>query len=35
MSLGVKHGQKIVLTIEGDDEAQAAEELEAFLKENL
>lgn len=35
MSLGVKNGQKIVLTIEGDDEEQAAQELEAFLKENL
>ena len=35
MSLGVKNGQKIVLTIEGDDEEQAAQELDAFLKENL
>ena len=35
MSLGVKNGQKIVLSIEGDDEEQAAQELEAFLKENL
>ena len=35
MSLGGKNGQKSVLTIEGDDEEQAAQELEAFLKENL
>ena len=35
MALGVKNGQKIVLSIEGDDEEQAAQELEAFLKENL
>lgn len=35
MSLCIKHGQKIVLTIEGDDEAEAAKQLEAFLKENL
>ena len=35
MSLGVKHGNKIELIIEGEDEDTAKTELEAFLKENL
>lgn len=35
MSLGVKQGNKIELSIEGEDEAAAAAELEVFLKENL
>ncbi|MCI8948034.1 MAG: HPr family phosphocarrier protein [Lachnospiraceae bacterium] len=35
MSLGVKQGNKIELSIEGTDEDTAATELEAFLKENL
>lgn len=35
MGLGVKQGQEITVTIEGDDEETAAAELEAFLRENL
>lgn len=35
MSLGVKHGNKIELVIEGEDEDTAKAELEVFLKENL
>ncbi len=35
MSLGVKQGNRIELSIEGEDEAVAAQELEVFLKENL
>ncbi len=35
MSLGVKQGNKIELSIEGGDEDTAQKELLAFLKENL
>lgn len=35
MSMGVKKGDTVKLTIEGADEAQAAEALEKFLQENL
>lgn len=35
MSLGVKQGNRIELSIEGEDEDAASEGLEAFLKENL
>ena len=35
MSLGVKQGNKIELSIEGTDEDTAATELEAFMIENL
>lgn len=35
MSLGVKQGMEITLTIEGEDEEVAATNLENFLKENL
>lgn len=35
MSLGVKKGDAIRLTIVGEDEAAAAERLTQFLKENL
>ena len=35
MSLGIKQGNKIELSIEGEDEAAAGEGLEAFLQENL
>ena len=35
MSLGVKHGNKIELIIEGEDQDTAKAELEVFLKENL
>lgn len=35
MSLGIKGGHTVTVTVEGDDEAAAAEKLEAFLKENV
>lgn len=35
MSLGVKQGDTVCLTIEGEDEAAAAAALEQFLKDNL
>ncbi len=35
MSLGIKCGQEITVTVEGDDEDVAATEMEAFFKENL
>ena len=35
MSLGAKQGDEVVIKCEGDDEAQAAEKLEAFFKENF
>lgn len=35
MSLGVKQGQEITLTCDGEGEEQAIVELETFLKENL
>lgn len=35
MGLSVKGGDEIVFTLEGDNEAEAAQTLEAFLKENL
>lgn len=35
MSLGVKKGQSVTFTIEGADEAEAAEGIEAFIKKNL
>ncbi|MBO5094445.1 MAG: HPr family phosphocarrier protein [Lachnospiraceae bacterium] len=35
MSLGVKKGNRIELSIEGEDEDTAAAELKAFLQENL
>ena len=35
MSLGVKQGNKIELSIEGEDEDAASSGLEDFLKENL
>lgn len=35
MGLAAKCGNEITITCEGDDEAQAAAALEAFLKENL
>ena len=35
MSMGVKQGDTVRLTIEGEDEAAAAEALEQFLKDNL
>ena len=35
MGLGVKSGEEITITVEGEDEDKAAVELEAFFKENL
>lgn len=35
MGMGVKNGEEVTLTIEGEDEDMAAAELEAFFKENL
>ena len=35
MSLGVKQGQTITVTAEGDDEEAAAPEIQAFLEANL
>ena len=35
MSLGVKEGQAITVALDGDQEDEAAKELEKFLKENL
>ena len=35
MSLGVKCGMEVVITCEGDQEEEAAVELQAFLEENL
>ena len=35
MALGVKQGDSIVLSVDGEDEEEAANALEAFLKENF
>ena len=35
MGLAVKQGEEITMTFDGKDEAEAAKELETFLKENL
>lgn len=35
MGLGVKQGQEIVMTAEGEDEDKVITDLEAFLRENL
>ena len=35
MGLGVKKGMEVVINIEGEDEEQAAKELEEFFKANL
>jgi len=35
MALGVKHGETITVTVDGEDEEVAAVEMEAFFKENL
>lgn len=35
MSLGVRQGQEILLTVEGADEEEAVSSLEVFFKENL
>lgn len=35
MGLGVKTGEEITVTVDGEDENTAAAELETFFKENL
>lgn len=35
MALGVKQGDGMVLSVDGEDEEEAADALEAFLKENF
>lgn len=35
MALGVKQGYKVEISVEGEDEDEAATTLEAFLKENF
>lgn len=35
MQLGVKGGQTIEVTVEGEDEATAVEEIKAFFEQNL
>jgi phosphocarrier protein len=35
MSLGVKHGDTVVVKAEGDDEDAAIEKIEAFMEANL
>ena len=35
MSMGVKHGEEVTVSVEGDDEETAAVEIEKFFKENL
>ena len=35
MALGVKQGNSVVVSVEGEDEEEAAAALEAFLKENF
>ncbi len=35
MSLGVKHGQTVEITVEGEDEEPAYEDIKAFFEQNL
>ena len=35
MALGVKKGETVTVTVEGDDEETAVSEIETFFKENL
>ena len=35
MGMGIKQGDTVKVTVEGDDEATAAAEIEAFFKANL
>lgn len=35
MGMGVKCGETVEVTVEGDDEAQAAQTLETFFQENF
>jgi len=35
MSLGVKKGETVTVTVEGEDEEKAFSEIEEFFKENI
>ena len=35
MSMGIKRGMEVTVTLEGGDEDAAAEQMEAFFRENL
>ena len=35
MSLGVKQGQEVTVTVEGEDEEEAAAKIEQFMKDNF
>lgn len=35
MGLGIKQGETITVTVEGEDETVASEEIAAFLNENV
>lgn len=35
MSMGIKQGQEILVTVDGEDEETAAAAIETFLKENV
>lgn len=35
MSMGIKKGMEVTVTVEGGDEDAAAEQMEAFFRENL
>lgn len=35
MSMGIKQGMEVTVTVEGGDEDAAAEQMEAFFRENL
>ncbi len=35
MQLGIKNGQEVTISVDGEDEETAAAELEQFMKENL
>lgn len=35
MQLGIKNGQEVTISVEGEDEETAAAELEKFMQENL
>lgn len=35
MTLGIKHGQEVIIKVEGEDEDVAAAQMESFMKANL
>ena len=35
MGMGIKHGNTVCVEVEGEDEAEAAAQIEAFFKANL